>query len=406
MPTFSDKYIKGLPAKSAPYRVAEGGADKGFCVQVTPAGGKIFEVQYYLQGKRRFYRIGAYPALSLAEARVKARDVRGQLERGEDPKARARPTTRAGTVEELAEHYVDRLKSSGKASWGEVQRAFKNDVLPLIGDKPAADVSPADVRDLLYAAIQRGAPTYANRLRSYLHAAFRAGIRHDNDPRAMGSALRFNIARNPAEDVPSNPDAEKALDRALSWDEIKLVWDAPELSTVQRLAIRLILATGGQRPGEVVGAPVEEFDFDGRVWELRRTKNGRLHLIPLSDMALEIISELRGIFPNSRWLFPARNSASAKSPWHETSMSHIVKKYCDAAGVTPWTPRDLRRTVKTRMGEIGVSLQIRNHLQNHALQGDVATKHYDRYDYMNEKRQAMELWCAKLHDVVSEKVEE
>jgi hypothetical protein len=61
----------------------------------------------------------------------------------------------------------------------------------------------------------------------------------------------------------------------------------------------------------------------------------------------------------------------------------------------PWTPKDLRRTVKTRMGEIGIPKSIRDRVQNHALV-DISTKHYDRYDYLPEKREALETWCARL----------
>ncbi len=68
--------------------------------------------------------------------------------------------------------------------------------------------------------------------------------------------------------------------------------------------------------------------------------------------------------------------------------------------MTPWTPKDLRRTVKTRMGEIGVLKSVRDRIQNHALV-DVSTKHYDRYDYLPEKREALEAWCDHLERIIT-----
>jgi hypothetical protein len=65
-----------------------------------------------------------------------------------------------------------------------------------------------------------------------------------------------------------------------------------------------------------------------------------------------------------------------------------------------WVAKDLRRTVKTRMGELGIPKDIRDRLQNHALQ-DVSTRHYDRYDYLPEKRKALENWCQRLSAVVA-----
>jgi integrase len=65
-----------------------------------------------------------------------------------------------------------------------------------------------------------------------------------------------------------------------------------------------------------------------------------------------------------------------------------------------FTPRDLRRTCKTRMGEIGISKLIRDRLHNHALQ-DVSSKHYDRYDYLKEKKEAMQTWDGYLQAVIA-----
>jgi len=60
-----------------------------------------------------------------------------------------------------------------------------------------------------------------------------------------------------------------------------------------------------------------------------------------------------------------------------------------------FTLRDLRRTIKTRMGELGINKSIRDIIQNHAL-NDVSSKHYDRWDYMPEKQEALEKWCNHL----------
>ncbi|MEZ9548040.1 integrase, partial [Vibrio crassostreae] len=64
--------------------------------------------------------------------------------------------------------------------------------------------------------------------------------------------------------------------------------------------------------------------------------------------------------------------------------------------IKPFTPRDLRRTCKTLMGELGISKSLRDRLQNHAL-NDVSSKHYDRYEYLPEKRIALESWQQKLN---------
>ena len=66
----------------------------------------------------------------------------------------------------------------------------------------------------------------------------------------------------------------------------------------------------------------------------------------------------------------------------------------------PFTPRDLRRTCKTRMGELGLSKEIRDRINNHA-NSDVSSKHYDRYDYLKEKQNALDAWGQRLEQIIS-----
>ena len=77
-----------------------------------------------------------------------------------------------------------------------------------------------------------------------------------------------------------------------------------------------------------------------------------------------------------------------------------VQKLCADTYFDKFVPRDLRRTVKTRMGELGIAKDVRDRLQNHAAM-DVSAKHYDRYDYMAEKRAAAERWCDFLEVTIS-----
>jgi len=74
-----------------------------------------------------------------------------------------------------------------------------------------------------------------------------------------------------------------------------------------------------------------------------------------------------------------------------TSLSQAIKRYLEKEDIEEFVPKDFRRTCKTKIGELGISKDIRDKLYNHA-QNDVSTKHYDRYDYMKEKRQALKIW--------------
>jgi integrase len=108
---------------------------------------------------------------------------------------------------------------------------------------------------------------------------------------------------------------------------------------------------------------------------------------------LSIFDKLWLYSGNSKYLFPGRFNED--KPINKTSLAHAVRRI---TVVQEFTPRDLRRTVKTRMGEIGIEKSIRDRIQNHALT-DVSPKHYDRYDYLPEKRAAILKWENHLLEV-------
>lgn len=388
------KEIKALPTRDAAYRIFEGGSDPGFCIQVAPSGAKTFYLQYRRDGKKRFYRLGSFPATSLAKARELCRDARSVIDQGNDPRLldeeRQRQRRTAGTMRDLSEVYLDTLQGRYRRN---VEAAFKAYVDL---DRPARDVTPEDIQRWLSVLVQADHAVAANRLRSYLHRAFALGLRYDHDPRAMGREMRFRLTWNPVEAVPRNAEAETTGERTLSWEEVRDVWDTQKVGIMHRQALRLLIATG-QRPTELLGAARSEFS-DG-LWSIAgtRTKNGRAHIIPVPGIIWEVIEETMELVPDADWLFPSRNSPKAKKPWVQTSLAYAVREVSEWT----WTPRDLRRTWKTLTGEAGLSKDLRDRLQNHALH-DVSSRHYDKYDYLNEKRAAMETWGEYLRAMLDD----
>lgn len=219
---------------------------------------------------------------------------------------------------------------------------------------------------------------------------FAYGLRADHDPRRLSDPILFGLTTNPVSAIPRDAGAEHPGERVLTWCEVRAVWQGDRLTWPARQAVRLLLLTGA-RVNEVCQAAWAEFDLDAGVWTLpaARAKNHRTLLTPLPPLAIDLLKELRDIFGDI-WLFPARNSVSAAAPWGSTALSHAVRK----AGLD-WRPQDLRRTFKTLAAGAGIDRAILDKIQNHAQQ-DVASRHYDRHDYLSEKRRALEQWEAEL----------
>jgi len=278
---------------------------------------------------------------------------------------------------------------------------LRKDVLPRWGGRKAKDIVRRDIVKLLNEIVDRGAPIQANRTLTVLRRMFRF---------AVGQAI---IDVSPCNQVEA-PSAENERDRALSEDEIRLLWpalDTAPMETNARRILRLMLVTG-QRKAEVMGIHEREIDYDKRLWTLpaERAKNGREHLMPLSSLALEILTESA---PNEAgYLFP---SSFTGKPYRGQSIDHATRFLFDprpqkkahhksarpplAGLMERFTPHDLRRTVATRMREFGISRGDVKMVLNH-LESDV-TARYDRYDGITEKRRALELWAKRLEGIIA-----
>ncbi len=420
----TDAGIKKLGAKGKDYRVFDRASDPGFGVRVSAKGRKSFFYVFRFDGKYQYVNLGRPDDVGLVNARNECRNYRELVRQGMNPKdwlqqriqqeqeakaakkAAERLGERMGSVERLFQLYIDRLDSKGKRSVNQVRRIWKADIEPIIGRTKAKDVTPNDVKRILHTIIQRGSMIMANRCRSYLLSAFRFGIEWDNDPANYDTSTRFQIVTNPVRDVPKPQKEEDPGERTLNSLEVQecwRLWGNPGLISLQcGTVLRMILTTGGQRVEAVLRAGWCEFDTKSGIWEIpaHRTKTKkRPHVIPLTPLTLRTLNDLREITGDSELLFPMRGNNML--PTETNSLGNAVRKFCQRVEVDRFTARDLRRTVKTLMGKMGLSKEIRDRLQDHAL-SDVSSKHYDRYDYLKEKKVAMDAWELYLREIIED----
>ena len=406
------KAIKALKATGKAYRKNDGDGT-GFGVQVSARGAKSYFQSYTspVTGKRRFHNLGSVDDVSLSEARDRARESRDLVHSGFDPqdvkaerleaeRRRREAEEACGTVQDLVDAYVAHLEEQGKSSAPEVRRVLEREAIPILGGgTPAKDVTPRQAAHTIHQMIARGVTTQANRLRSYLYSAFRHGLHHDNDPMRMASGVQFGLQANPVDAVPRNPAFESVRDRALDWKELLTLWHRAEEHAGRSAALyfRLVLATGGQRVAEYLRAGWDEFDFDGGLWTIPggHTKNRRVHVVPLTGTALAALDELWARSCGDYLLSSPRRAGPVNESW----ASRAAKRVVAGTKMASFRATDLRGTWKTRAGEIGLTKDVRDRIQNHALT-DVSSQHYDRYDYLPEKRVALERWEEALAEHV------
>jgi integrase len=159
----------------------------------------------------------------------------------------------------------------------------------------------------------------------------------------------------------------------------------------------MILLTG-QRPGEVCGMTWAEIDGAG-VWNIpaERMKNAEPNRIPLASMALEIIEAARPYSGDSRFVF--QSSHGKDQPIIRQSLTRAIDRHWREIGFQEkFVVHDLRRTLRTRLAELGVSDIVAERVLGHKLQGVLGI--YNRHSYDLEKRQALELWERRLREIL------
>ncbi len=339
---------------------------------------------------------------------MQAGKLREEVTNGEDPAVRKKTAVieridqrSLGTLCDLVDLYVADLETDGKRSAGEVRRIKGRDIPPTLLSRPAHLVTKEDILDILTPIAQRGAPVHSDHVRAYLRAAFELGLNAESMTRWRGRTLKFGLHHNPVAAVQKTVKRKVSGNRTLSRSEIKILWHTDQLTPPMLLALKMLLTTG-QRVEEVLHATWAEFDTSQMTWIIpgqRRKTRGRTseaHIVPLTTFHLELLNEIKHETANNIYLFPATGGTA---PRRYDALTNSVRKFVQSTGIESFSPRDIRRTFKTVAGSLGISLELRNRLQGHALT-DVGSIFYDRHDYLAEKRTVMQAWIDGLSEIV------
>jgi integrase len=168
-----------------------------------------------------------------------------------------------------------------------------------------------------------------------------------------------------------------------------------------------------------MGARLDEIDFNEALWTIpgSRTKNGETNIVPLSSQALRILEKHIAALQAERQRRRSRGDYTSESPFvfpnrllrkHSASpITHVRKatgRVWRDLGIETFSAHDLRRTCATRLGQMQVPSHVIARLLNHR-QRDITNAVYNQYQYLKEKREALDAWGAKLSVLVSELVE-
>lgn len=421
---FTDAYLKGLKPAERPYSVTEW-APRGegrIVIWVLPDGVKEAFYRYRSGGVDKTIALGRYGVRTLADIRKGANQQRRILREHGDIKEHRKAEKRRkeierskGSLHQLLDGYVASLK--GKPSARAVEGIFRRNVLkpfPTLAETKAKDITPDDISTILGRMVKRGITRQVNVTRSYLRAAFQWGAEADLDPRRKADeGVKFGLSTNPVALVPVIDEYERTRERHLSEEELREYWGALDtLPMVQRAVLRFALSLAGQRLTQLLRAGWDAFDFEQHtvlLWDSKgrkRENQNRPHLVPITGFALEYLEPLRALngTPDDKGKLPSPFSSNGKGPivleTLSTAVAEISKRLTKEKGFPPFQLRDVRRTVETMLQKLGIDKEVRAHLLSHGRTSGVQGKHYERYDFLPEKRHALERWNERLQQIV------
>lgn len=375
----------------------------GLYLVVQPSGAKSWAVRYRHAGKPRKMTLGKWPVIGLADARAAASSALEAVEYGRDPgseklaaKAERASNAEQDSIESLMKAYGKR-KLSNLRSGATVKRELERHAVAAWSGREIQTITKRDVLDLLDSIVDSGRLTTANRLRAYLGTFFNWCVERD----VVLSSPMVGI-KAPAKEV--------SRDRVLSDDEIRWFWLACENAGQPWGTLGKLLILTGQRLGEVVG--MTDGEIDGGTWHLsaHRTKNGRANDVPLSSLALDVLTSIKRIEGSAGYV----NTTTGDTPvsgyfkGRNTIAEHMAQiaaeELREPVEIPHWTFHDLRRTAATGMARLGIPVVDIEAVLNHVsgTKAGVAGI-YNRHSYENEKRRALEAWARCIGDLAEGK---
>lgn len=375
----------------------------GFGLRVTDKGAKSWIIMYRLGGRtapRKRLKLGAYPMLSLANARAQARNAFHEVARGIDPAAK-HVDRKPDTFEEVAHEFIERHAKPKNRGWRYQEADIKRELTPLWGARPITEITRRDVLDVLDRVSGRTSPVRANRILALVRKLF------------AWCLDRGILETSPAASV-KPPGREASRDRVLSDDEIRHVWKACDhLGYPFGVIFKLLLVTA-QRRDEVGTMKWTDVDLSKGVWTVPReiSKNGIANEVPLSPLAVSILSSVpRYVRADGRedpLVFPAANGSGKPASGYSKAKMRLDRlineqRSDDEIGEMPrWWLHDLRRTAASSMARLGVAPHLIERVLNHVSgsQSGVAGV-YNRYGYLSEKKDTLDHWAEYLTAVIA-----
>jgi integrase len=403
----TDAKIRAAKPRPKPYKITD---SSRLYLLITPSGGKLWRWNYEYDGKQKSMAFGAYPRVSLADAREKRDEAWSMLCEGLDPNVAKRLKIEANieasrlTFERVAREWY----GIAKAQWAvihasDIIRSLERDVFPTIGALPIAQLTPPLILGVLREIENRGAIETAKRVRQRISAVFvyaiAQGIATGDPAEKLGAVLK-----------PLRKGRQPAITEIGALRKMILAAEEDNARPVTRLGLRMLALTA-VRPSELRGAEWAEFeDLDGKLplWRIPSARmKGDLnrkealdgdHLVPLPPQAVAVLRAIWPLTGGGPLVFPSNRHAHR--PMSENAIGYLLNR---AGYHGHHVPHGFRAAFSTIMNEWAErhgdphDRKVIDLMLAHAPKDRVEGA-YNRAAYMPRRRELAVIWADMLSE--------
>ena len=384
----TDTKLRSLKPTSKVYRVAD---SNGLCIEMRPAGSKIWRYRYRFAAKANMLTLGEYPAVTLAQARSERDRNRALLKAGSDPAQVAR-IQRAVQVEKAGNTFVvvaaELLeKRARKLTPGSVvreRRLLERDLGGFLGNLPIHEITAPILLVALRKIEERGAIETAHRARAAASLVFRYAIatgRATGNPAADLIGALISTQTKHFASVTEPEDVAKLLNAIWGYQGSPVVLAALKLSAFLFV-----------RPGELRHARWADINLDKAEWRYVTSKTKTPHIVPLARQSVEILRDVRPFSRCSEYVFPGVRSLS--KPISENTINAALRYL--GFDNSQMTAHGFRAMARTLLDEVlGFRPDFIEHQLAHAVR-DPLGRAYNRTSHIDERTKMMQVWADYL----------
>lgn len=363
---------------------------KGLFLELHKNGGKYWRYKFRYLGKEKLMSLGVYPETSLAEAREKHRQAHKDVANGLNPVSLKRDDIRQkkqeakNTFEAIGKDWLEYKKTEwSEANYIQTKKRLEKDIFSVIGKTPIKEITHQDLIDLSKSIQARGANELAKRSIQMSKHIFQYAIINQLTDKNIAEDLKGFVKTPPTKSYASI-DPKDLPDFLMAIDKHKA-----RMHRQSKIALELMMLTF-VRTSELIKAEWDEIDLENKTWLIpeERMKMKVPHIVPLSDQAISLIEELRGLHRNNHWVFPSRTRSM--NHMSNNTILMAIRRMGYGGIMTGHGFRALAMT--TLMERLNYKYEVADAQLAHGKKGSVR-KAYDRTKFLDQRKIMMQDWA-------------